>query len=198
MKKKLLALLLAGAMVMGLSVTAMAADLEIYKTEDATFDATNGKEVSKEVNVKIKDPKPEKVYYVAVNWDSLDFTYDFGSGVKWNPEQHSFEDGLNPGWVSRVANIIVTNHSNAKISIKALFAGDQTTATVNNVKATLTNNVFSLESGVGRNPGSNTVLATDETVADNDQITVTLDDTQPTATADFKLTDINLTITPVN
>lgn len=107
MKKKLIALALVVAMVMGLSMTAMAT--ESYDSLDPA--------VTKEGEVKISVVEGAVVYKVDVEWDSLDFTYNFGT---WKPDTHTYEDG-EAGWNKTEANITVTNHSNAPVKVDATY-----------------------------------------------------------------------------
>ena len=113
----------------------------------SSFAATvaDGGSESGNVEVIINKDAVTTVYSVDIDWESLDFTYSLGNGI-WDPETHTVTGG-SPSWDKSTAKITVTNHSNAAVDIKAVFAGDQTTATVNGVTATLTNDSFNLVAG---------------------------------------------------
>ena len=159
--KKFVSLLLVLVMVFGLAVSAAAA-------EDKTFDSRNGQtpgtapdgtsdwQATGDVQLIVSEGNDGgKVYYVTVEWKSLDFTYQkYGVG-DWNPEEHEYEDEDTAGWVAipddvvsgennstirRPAAIVVTNHSNAPVLVNALFdnyRADKTGTTNTNVTATL-------------------------------------------------------------
>ena len=123
----------------------------------------NGGSDTENVDVIIDKENVGIVYSVDIVWDSLDFTYSLGEGI-WDPETHTVTGG-SPSWDKTSAKITVTNHSNAAVNIEAVFADDQTTATQNEVTATLTNNTFNLAAG----------KLNDYAGAANAQTTVTID-----------------------
>lgn len=158
--KKLLAFVLAGVMVMGMSVTALA--------DTQTFDSRDGEAPGKvttvtdpysvttgEVKVTMNPSAAEDVYYVVVDWNDLSFNYDFGSAAEWNPADHSYAgEGNGAGWttgnVDRATQDMITvkNHSNKAVKADASFAEDNVVKTVElyGVKATLSSEI-SLASG---------------------------------------------------
>ena len=113
----------------------------------SSFAATvaDGGSESGNVEVIINKDAVTTVYSVDIAWDSLEFTYNLGNG-RWDPTDHTVEGG-SAGWNIDSAKITVTNHSNAAVNIEAAFADEPTTATVNGVTATLTNNTFTLDAG---------------------------------------------------
>lgn len=142
--KKLLALVLAGVMVMGMSVTAMAApeylgNMKIDKTAISPEDL----DAEKPVNIKIANTATDPVFCIQVDWESLDFTYTFNTGTQqWNPETHQYDavTGMT-GWDKNSAKVTITNHSNrevkAKASMDTLENNGVTFSLANNTETTL-------------------------------------------------------------
>ncbi len=141
----------------------------------------DGGSATGKVEVKINKDDVQTVYSVDIDWGSLDFTYNFGEGT-WNPADHTVTGGT-PGWKNSEAKITVTNHSNAEVAIKAVFADNQTTAELNGVTANLTNNAFQLAAGKLNKPAE----------ADNAQTTVTVSGT-PSTLDDFTVGTITVTV----
>ncbi len=112
----------------------------------------------------------------------MEFTYSLGEGT-WNPTDHTVTGGA-ASWNKTTANINVTNHSNADVSIATAFAENATTATRNDVTATLSNNTFDLSAGKLNQPGS----------ADNDTATVTISGT-PSTEDTFTVGTVTVTMT---
>ena len=140
--KKLIALLMALTLVISLSVTVLADTYE-----------GGGTPLTGDVTVIIHhDSIPADVYYVVVDWNSLNITYSFGDRPVWNPEEHVYETKGEGYWDKQEAGISVTNHSNVAISATAKFANNSTEATVNNVTATLSNASFQLNAAVAGSP----------------------------------------------
>lgn len=119
--KKMLAMILALAMVLSMSVTAFAATIEDAPgsaAEDVTVDISAG--VTK--------------YHVVVTWTSMDFKYTKG---EWNVTDHEYEEGV---WGSNgnTATITVMNNSNASIwyqcSVQDTKADDAFTFVLDNAK----------------------------------------------------------------
>lgn len=196
MKKKLLALLLAGAMVMGLSVTAMAAEATNHfankELQGITLKAQQNVPYSdkNDVTVKVNPNNPGAVYYVIVEWDNLEFTYNFGDAPEWDPLTHQYTSNNATGWgttaESRDRNIKVTNHSNREMNVTASFAENSSILqkTVNNVTAKLNNASITLATGEGLAFGD----------ASNSTFTVTINDTVPNTTSNFNLGTVYLNI----
>ena len=143
--KKILSIVLALVMVFALSTTAFAAGAK-------TDEGLGLVESSNNVDVIIDSTTVENitaVYYVDVEWESLDFTYTFDKTVDnvWDPETHTYtvadgEDG-NANWDKTSATITVTNHSNEAVAIAATAP-----AAMNGVTTSVTAG-FDLPSAVG-------------------------------------------------
>ena len=97
------------------------------------------------VTVEVDQSEVGTIYSVDMVWDSLNFVYDLGAGT-WDPLSHTVSGG-SAAWQDTSANIVVTNHSNAAVSISAAFSGASQSATKNDVTATLTNHDFDLAAG---------------------------------------------------
>lgn len=115
--KKMLALILALAMVLSMSVVAFAADVTIG--QDTEGNLTN-QPASSTVAVDVTGHKT--VYHVYVKWTDMKFEYTMGT---WNPETHTYDSG---SWEDDEATIEVENHSNAQVTVAA---------TVNNTNKTV-------------------------------------------------------------
>ncbi len=88
---------------------------------------TNGS-ASKDVTISYDDSfSSEAVYSVDITWTDLTFNYSAGE-AQWDPEAHDYSSDVisNAGWVDSSGSITVTNHSNAKISIKITFEKSST------------------------------------------------------------------------
>lgn len=132
--KKIISIVLAVSLIFALALTATAvgnADLN---------SAING-DTSKDVKVTVDGVETAgTLYYVVIEWESLDFTYDFKeTGRTWDPENHTetytegaaawtvntaggqeaISDGVNDGVKSEIT---VINHSNTAVSYTAALA----------------------------------------------------------------------------
>lgn len=110
--KKLIAILLAVALMATLSVTAFAANEHKGVSEGSHSIGVNGKyndgdEAAPTVSVDI-------------TWGAMEFTYSAG-GKTWHPESHT-ETTDNGTWTANGNNITVTNHSN--VGITATFGSN--------------------------------------------------------------------------
>lgn len=85
---------------------------------------------NKDVIVNVLDNNDEQltvVYKVDVEWESLEFTFNFDGSkteVLWNPDTHQYEkDGAaaTGTWDRTTAKVTVKNHSNADVKATALF-----------------------------------------------------------------------------
>ena len=132
----------------------------------SSFAATgvdNGGSETGDVNVIIDKENVDIVYSVDIVWESLEFTYSLGNGT-WDPETHTVTGG-SADWNNSEAKITVTNHSNAAVDIKAVFEDETTTASKNEVTATLSNNDFQLAAGKLNDPDGAAKAQTTVTVS---------------------------------
>lgn len=110
MKKKVLSLCMAAALVLGSGTAAMAETL-----------TSEGASTSKNVTGKYeKMAKPAKVYKVDVQWGSMEFTYKDGDTHRtWDPKTHEYRDTINAGqWTNKpdANKVTITNSSNAAVT----------------------------------------------------------------------------------
>ena len=150
MKKKLLSLILVAAMVMGLSMTAMAAGTTFDSRTNPTDENQPPYTDTGVVTIKMNPEESADVYYVVVDWDELSFSYDFGNAAVWNPETHKYTgEGVGAGWTHTSAKkITVTNHSNRGINVSATMDN----VSKYDVTTSLSPASFSLPSGEGLDP----------------------------------------------
>lgn len=135
MKKKVLSLCMAAALVLGSGTAAMAAD---------TLES-NGASTSKDVTGKYEPmAEAETSYKVELQWGSMAFTYHAPDTVKkWDPKAHEYveEKGPNGEWryEDGANKITITNSSNKAITatINAVMTENGITATVKNPKIDL-------------------------------------------------------------
>lgn len=199
--RKFLALLLAVMLIASMSVTAFAEDGSTNVTEP-----TEGVEAGTvTVNTGREEGTITKVYYVTVEWKTLDFTFTFtnSDNIKWDYTSHTYKDYSNPeapadlsgSWGSKKIEeaITVENHSNTAVTISAKFeeTGNDN-ATENGVKAT-----------VAIYEGDETLASGEETTDDNPDKVVysvsvgeseSLTEDVPTAIEGFKIGVINIGI----
>ena len=122
MKKKVLSLCMAAALVLGSGTAAMAAD---------TLGA--GEAATREVKGTYNPAEDAgKVYKVDVTWGSMEFTYKEGDTHKvWNPKEHAYEEQKDEGTWSNQENankVTITNSSNTAVtaSITVQMRADST------------------------------------------------------------------------
>ena len=144
--KKLFALILTLAMVFSLSVSVSAVGAGSLGGSGAVSGDTN-----KDITVTVTGVSGSAaiIYYVVVDWESMEFTYDYKEGATtYNPETHtqSTASAGTAGWNKESAKVTVTNHSNASISVSAAL-GENTDP---NVSASLTGAAKVLPSAVGK------------------------------------------------
>lgn len=104
------------------------------------------------------------VYYVAVTWKSLDFTYETQNtkGV-WDPDTHSYSGGSSAGWkttneydvvegdtITRHNAVTVTNHSNAPVAVSAAANVGNAVSGITMITAPYNNLSQSLPSAEGK------------------------------------------------
>ena len=107
---------------------------------------------STDVNVNIaENGTVETIYDIDIKWTDLTFTYTFeGEGAKWNPDSHAYESAAANAsigtWNQTAANITVTNHSNAAVTVTASKTDAENT---NGVTFALTNTTLPLANAEG-------------------------------------------------
>lgn len=125
--KKIVTGLLTLSLTLCAGMSSVAAESTIYDSRNGAFNSNisgyeKADKYTGQVTVNV-DPAAT-VYYVTVDWESLDFTYNLGT---WNPENHSYAGG---GWGEKTAaNITVKNHSNTDITVDANFKNNEKTIT---------------------------------------------------------------------
>ena len=107
--KKLAAMAMAGAMVIGTGSTVCAAPIE-------TLPGTSDQEV---VATYTANASASTVYSVDVAWGSMEFTYTVANEGNWNPETHQFDSASEGNWSCNQGQdkVTVTNHSNAPVEV---------------------------------------------------------------------------------
>lgn len=115
--KKILSSLISFVMVLSMSTTAFAAEGSVTNQGigEQTIDVTARYTAS---------TSTEPVYSVDIAWDNMTFTYS-ESGVRiWNPENHTYTANRSGEWDKTTADITVTNHSNADVTVKLTYTAD--------------------------------------------------------------------------
>lgn len=122
--KKLISVLVALSLVVGVAFTAMADDSkELDSKNDGTPTSTEPWEVTTgDITISVDTSDTDVRYNVVVEWDDISFTYDRGDST-WYP----YDDGTNDGhtysdggeWDKDVCAdaITVYNHSNAAVEV---------------------------------------------------------------------------------
>ncbi len=114
--KKVLATILALAMVFSLSVSALAAPVELKDAEDPSQSVANPISGSVEVTVN-EGVDTGVVYSVTVAWDDTSVVYQKEGKGTWNPSTHDYDNATEDGWTTNnTASVTVTNHSNAAVT----------------------------------------------------------------------------------
>ena len=106
--KKIFALALVVAMMLSMSVVAMAATLDL--------DPTNTSTQSIVITNNTTDDTATKVYSVDVSWTDTEISLN--STMKWNPETHAYDivTGTTIDDANKTASVKVINHSNAVVN----------------------------------------------------------------------------------
>jgi len=114
--KKILTLVIVLAMILTLSVNVFAA--EISNNQSGSNSA------SADVKVTVSGTStPDAVYFVVVDWSSLDFTYSLTANSGWNTDSskdHGYANAGTGGWSNTEGTVTVTNHSNVGITVAAV------------------------------------------------------------------------------
>lgn len=178
--KKILATILALAMVLSLSVSALAED----KTENITINSTS----VGTVEVSIADVT-DTVYSVTVAWEDTAMEYMKDNGV-WNPETHEYvpneESEERNYWIDAWTTVTVTNHSNAPVTA-TIAEQDITTGT---------DYSFSVNSSEGNTFDLETAVDTAADAAPNNTFTITAESAPTTAGTDTFVVTISQYVAP--
>lgn len=117
--RKLIALFMAVATILSMSVVAFAAESPVKI--DTTDENELNQSIPLEVTINyVADPDngvSTTVYCVDVTWEGLEFTYHEELAPVWNPETCVYEDGEDAYWEGE-GTITVTNRSNATLQVK--------------------------------------------------------------------------------
>lgn len=202
--KKLISLILALVMVMGLATTAFADEV---KSPQTLTDETK----SVDIPVKgeyIQQLKSDEIISVDVEWKAMNFTYAATQQGTWDPSSHSYKDPVTSGaWVNdTTSDIKVTNHSNVNVTANFSFKADITTVTGSFAEATASAALLGdddYEDGNDLNPETNKSLSVDLNAgvlngyktADNKTVTFTIGGSLAnTYTANTKLGTITVSV----
>ena len=203
--KKIVAIMLALALVFAMSTVSFAAITENNGKEDAEVKVIINSDVFNPPTDPGDDPdnpdpdypdgpgdpddvNPDSklaVYKVDIDARDAEFKYTFSNN--YNTETHQYDSG---SWDSLTAPITVTNHSNTAVKVTAAWKDGGNSGTLNNVKATLSENVFNLASSVNTGTEENPVPSKD--------IIVTIEDTVPSVYTGFTLDYVTITIEGIN
>lgn len=145
--KKVISLILALALVMGMGVTVCADEIDgnTSMDVDAKYEG-------------LKENSAGTVYSVNITWDSKpSLTYSEGSKTyKWNPNTLKYDEDtasrVDAEWKSDAFQVTVTNKSNAKIRVSASYsdkANDGVTTEMEWTKQTATLNSAAPDSYTG-------------------------------------------------
>ena len=171
--KKIISLLLTLTLILGLPVTAFAAD-----------GVSNGGADTSDVKGTYSSTATVTVYSVDITWEGLSFTYNGAFEGNWNPETHEYEDATAAGWAAGKGTITVTNHSNADITATPSYVAVEEYKSAGVSFSTSALEVASADNGVDGAAGT-AVAGT---------ITVTPTGTLPEGTKDAVIGTITITI----
>lgn len=132
--KKLISLILALVMVMGLATTAFAEE-----AGSKTLNEKNGTSYDIKVEGKyIEKLLSKEIISVDVEWDAMNFTYAATQQGTWQPDSHTYSNATEKAaWVGdTTSDIKVTNHSNVDVTANFSFKADITTVTGSFTEAT--------------------------------------------------------------
>ena len=203
--KKIVAIMLALALVFAMSTVSFAAITENNGEEDAEVKVIINSDVFNPPTDPGDDPdnpdpdypdgpgdpddvNPDSklaVYKVDIDARDAEFKYTFSNN--YNTETHQYDSG---SWDKDQATITVTNHSNTAVKISASWK--QTAGFLNNVQGHIAegDEEFYLASSVNTGTEENPVPSKD--------ITLTVDDTVPSTYTTFTLDYVTITISGVN
>ena len=114
--KKILAVVLALTMIVGMSIPAFAVETEIKSVTE-----NNTKSFPVEATYTFNG-NDAPVYGVNVTWTAISFEYVVGQGA-WNPENLAYNENASAAWIdaSQTTTITVTNYSNVAIVATATW-----------------------------------------------------------------------------
>lgn len=132
--KKLISLILALVMVMGLATTAFAEEAG-SKTLNKDNSYTHDIQVNGEY---IQQLKSDEIISVDVEWGAMNFTYAATQQGTWQPDSHTYSNATEKAaWVGdTTSDIKVTNHSNVDVTANFSFKADISTVTGSFAEAT--------------------------------------------------------------
>lgn len=170
--KKTIAIVLALALLLSLTITAFAATVE--GSNESVSQVVKGTYTAKETRT---------VYSVDITWSTMEFTYNEAYKGEWNPTTHKYENATEAGWTG-TGTVTVTNHSNTAITATPSYkANDAYKA------AGMTFSVAALNIATADN-GANGAAGTAQTGT----ITVAPNGTLPEGTKNAEIGTITITI----
>lgn len=86
-----------------------------------------------DVTAKYNSSTTATVYSVDIDWESLTFTYNEKSSRTWNPSNHSYTTDIPGSWDKTSADITVTNHSNAVVTVAMNYTASAASTGVSGV-----------------------------------------------------------------
>ena len=147
--KKIIAAALALTMTLGMSTTALAAEVN-----GAGVGSQNPIDVTAKYNDGVTEPA---VYSVDLTWEDMTFTYNESGTRIWNPDTHTYTDSTTSGWDKVTAAVTATNHSNTEVTVKFDYTPQDNTG----VNASMSKDSFKLTAGVENKPSE---AATDSSI----------------------------------
>lgn len=112
--KKILALALAVMLMATLTMTAFAAD---------PITTEGSKDIDVKAEYKDNSTTPDSIC-VDIEWGAMEFTYTVNGEMKWNANEHDYDDNTSGTWSPKGNTITLTNHSNVKVSASFTFTLD--------------------------------------------------------------------------
>lgn len=138
--KKFLSLAMASAMLTLTMATGVTAFADITVSGGQSQGAVKVKTTGSTAN--------PRSYNVSVDWDSLEFEYNFGTRT-WDPAKHDYKVDPQSGWTKSTADITVTNHSNVGVTVSVTYsAAGQNYG----ISGSITGGRGTLESAEGKTP----------------------------------------------
>lgn len=156
--KKLIAMLVCGTMLAGMTITASATALD---GQDASNPATGKGEGSYTINVtgNYTPAAAGSTVSIDVAWDAMSFDYNEASTGTWLPGEHRYDTAgvATAGWSTDKKKITVTNHSDTEVTATLGFTNTSGVELVGTFYSydgqstyqSLSDSSFDLESAVG-------------------------------------------------